>query len=228
VPNDTRAPILSYEDLRRSANDFLAMYHPSRSLPVPNEEIIDLQLKINIIPVPGLQREIEMDAFISSDCTEITVDEFVYLKRLNRYRFSLAHEVGHKILHQFIYCLVTFRTIAEWGAFLQACPPDQHSWLEYQARSFAGLVLVPKDLLEDETNTTVQMARQSGINVQPTNQVAWESIAEYLATRWRSPSISTVRGKPSSANSFVSAPWRVSLKAGSRPIRSSQMNESTM
>jgi hypothetical protein len=184
VPTDIRGPILSYEDLRRAANDFLMTYHPSQSLPVPIEEIIDLELKINIIPVPGLQQEIEMDAFISSDCTEITVDEFVYRKRLNRYRFSLAHELGHKILHRSIYCLMAFRTIAGWVAFLQACPPDQHSWLEYQARSFAGLVLVPKDLLERETDTAVQMARQSGINVHTRNQVAWESIAEYLATRF--------------------------------------------
>ena len=31
--------------------------------------------------------------------TEIRVDQYVYMNRLNRYRFSLVHELAHRILH---------------------------------------------------------------------------------------------------------------------------------
>jgi hypothetical protein len=74
VPNDIQAPVLSYEEIRRRADDFLATYHPSRKPPVPIEEIIEFRLRINIVPVAGLRRAFDIDAFTSSDCTEIIVD----------------------------------------------------------------------------------------------------------------------------------------------------------
>jgi hypothetical protein len=95
VPTEIRAPKLRYEDIRRRADDFLATYHPSRALPIPVEEIIDLRLRVNIVPVLGLRQAFDVEAFTSSDCTEITVDEAIYNKQPHRYRFSLAHELGH-------------------------------------------------------------------------------------------------------------------------------------
>jgi hypothetical protein len=47
VPNNIQAPVLSYEEIRRRADDFLATYHPSRKPPVPIEEIIEFRLRIN-------------------------------------------------------------------------------------------------------------------------------------------------------------------------------------
>jgi Zn-dependent peptidase ImmA (M78 family) len=108
-----RAPKLSYEDIRRRADDFLLTHHPSHVLPIPIEDIIDLQLRVNIVPVPSLRQAFDIDAFTSSDCTEITVDEAIYNKQPHRYRFSLAHEVGHILLHAAIYRLANFRSVDE-------------------------------------------------------------------------------------------------------------------
>ncbi|MDF1526848.1 MAG: DEAD/DEAH box helicase family protein [bacterium] len=60
--------ILNYEDIRTRANDFLASYHPDRSLPIPIEKIIGYQFGINIYPIPGLKRllgEAEVEGFLS-------------------------------------------------------------------------------------------------------------------------------------------------------------------
>ena len=46
---------LSYDDLRRHGARFLDQHHPSRTIPVPIEEIAESQLRMDIVPVPGLQ-----------------------------------------------------------------------------------------------------------------------------------------------------------------------------
>ena len=53
-------------EIEAAAEAFLRKYHPSRTVPVPIEEILDLQLRLNIIPVPGLFNH-SIDAFLSAD-----------------------------------------------------------------------------------------------------------------------------------------------------------------
>lgn len=91
MPLGFTAPYHSYDDLRRQADAFLANHHPAGTIPVPIEEIIEFQLSIDIVPMPGLHTLIETDGFITSDLKEIYVDELVYTKWPNRYRFTLAH-----------------------------------------------------------------------------------------------------------------------------------------
>jgi hypothetical protein len=81
VPGILHPPFLSYDDLRRRARDFLHTYHPSGTIPVPIEEIVEFEYEIDIIPVPGLHNAFEVDGFISSNLKAITVDAFVYNHR---------------------------------------------------------------------------------------------------------------------------------------------------
>ncbi len=48
-------PFLSYEALRCRAGDFLRTHYQAGAIPVPIEEIVELDYRIDIIPVPGLQ-----------------------------------------------------------------------------------------------------------------------------------------------------------------------------
>jgi hypothetical protein len=88
------------------------------------------------------------------------------------------------ILHAAIYRLATFRTVDEWMAFVCRCPEDEHAWLEYQAYSFGGLALVPRQQLEVEAEEAIRRALDSGINAHPSDVAAWEYIAEFLASRF--------------------------------------------
>jgi len=136
-------PILSNDQLRTRAVRFLQEHAPTGIIPVPVEEIIDLNIGIDIVPTPGLHQGHDVDAFITGDLTTIYVDEFVYRSRPGRYRFSLAHEIAHLILHVEVYRRLHFRDIAEWKTALQRIEREDYDWLEYQANAFAGLVLVP-------------------------------------------------------------------------------------
>jgi hypothetical protein len=87
-------------------------------------------------------------------------------------------------LHAAIYRLATFRSVDEWIAFICGYSEDEDTWLEYQAYSFGGLVLVPRQALEVEAEEAVKRALDYGINVHPSDVVAWEYMAEYLASRF--------------------------------------------
>ena len=119
MDNELEVPVLSYENIRERADAFLHQYHPGRNIPVPIEEIVEFQLGINIVPLPGLHKVLEVDGFTSSDLKNVFVDEFIYNSRPGRYRFTLAHEVGHVVLHKNVYRKINFRNIQEWKDFIK-------------------------------------------------------------------------------------------------------------
>ncbi len=76
----SKVPIHSYEDLRKKADEFLRNYNPSGAIPVPIEEIVEFEFDINIVPVLGLQRQLEVEGFTSGDLKNIYVcpsDQFM-------------------------------------------------------------------------------------------------------------------------------------------------------
>jgi len=68
---------IDQDGLEYAARSFLQEHHPSLALPVPIEEIIDIRLGIDIVPIPGLQCAFDVDGFITSDLRTICADEFV-------------------------------------------------------------------------------------------------------------------------------------------------------
>lgn len=179
--SEIEIPYFTYEQLRQCANIFIARFHPSETIPIPIEEIIDLKLKINIIPLPGLHRAFEIDGFTSSDLRDISVDEFVYESRVGRYRFTLAHEVGHIVLHKSFYQAYRFRTIDEWKYFVKTLPEKDFHWLEWQANCFAGLVLVPKKQLMKSVYRATKRIKAEGISLKDNMEFAWDVIVEHIS-----------------------------------------------
>ena len=175
-----KIPIHSYEDLRKKADEFLVTYNPSGAIPVPIEEIVEFDFGINVVPVLGLQREFEVEGFTSSDLKNIYVDEYVYTDYLNRYRFTLAHEIGHIILHRNLYNANRFSSIARWKEFINSMTEEEHGWLEYQGYAFAGLVLVPRESLTKHTSELVKKIKGKKISLEQNWDFAWELIIAHL------------------------------------------------
>lgn len=145
------------DEISAVAERFLREYHQSLSIPVPIEEIVEFDLDMDIIPIEGLKQGFtsagfDIDAFLSSDLMSITVDRDL---RDNRYRFTLAHELAHKLLHAEIYQQYGFGNIEEWLlviAGIQASPyqKKEREKAEWQADELAGRILVPKTILAQE------------------------------------------------------------------------------
>jgi hypothetical protein len=172
-------PYLSYEDIRHAADTFLRQYHASGTVPVPIEEIIEFQLQIDIVPLPGLEEAYHIVGFTSHDLREISIDEYVYAHQPGRYRFTLAHEVGHRVLHAPLYAVQQFRSTDEWKQFIQRVPELEYKWLEWQANCFAGLVLVTRQtLVQTCDRAIVRVKAQSGM---PATDFAKDLVIEYVA-----------------------------------------------
>ncbi len=122
------------------------------SIPVEIEDIIELKLKIDVIPVPGFLKFANMDALITSDWRRIYVDRNEYLDdyRYNRLRFSLAHEIGHFAMHKEIYSSFQIKNIEDYYKLYKDIPERQYWYLESQANKFASYLLVPRKNLSIE------------------------------------------------------------------------------
>lgn len=141
---------LSYNKIGQFANDFLKKYHSDFSLPIPIEEIAEQKLKLKILQKMNLKKDYDVEGFLISDFTTIFLDLQMYLDHENRTRFTIAHEIGHLILHKEIFKELNINSVEKLNYYSINLTDDEYSWLEYQAYSFASHVLVPKILLINE------------------------------------------------------------------------------
>lgn len=157
-------PYLSYLETEELASRFLAQRHPRGTLPVPIEAIVEHRLRIGIVPVPGLVRKIGASGFLSNDGGAIYVDRDEMMLNETAYRFTLAHEVGHLVLHGHFYGRARVASPADFVTFRTSLSPAASDRLEIQASNFAGAVLLPAVPLEDAVGKLAQAAR-SGIGL---------------------------------------------------------------
>jgi Zn-dependent peptidase ImmA (M78 family) len=139
---------LSNQQIREAADKIRAKFWGEK-IPVDIENILEVGLKISIIPSPGLQDRGDVDSFISSDWRNVYVDNDKYFndRHYRRIRFSLAHELGHFILHREIFESLEIKSLADYYHFYSECPQEQYNFLEAQANKFAGYLLMPPELL---------------------------------------------------------------------------------
>lgn len=138
---------LTLADVNRKANEFLQKYNPSGNLPIPIEEIVELKMHIALVVVPGIKELLGIDAFISSDFSQITIDQYAYENYTERTKFSIAHEIGHSIMHAEWYKNHGPKNLEDYLTFHERISNEAYKYLEIQANTFAGLVLVPTDPL---------------------------------------------------------------------------------
>jgi len=161
-----------------------------KTIPVPIDAIIERALGIDIIPIPGLQKAFEIEGFITSDFTSFYMDDYLFDKKYYyRYRYTLAHEIGHFALHKKYFDQYVFHSLEEWKIFLAELDPRDHSKMEYQSYVFAGLVLAPPNHLADLYNSKlagalslIDQAKRRGIARSDYLEYAIEHLANSLSS----------------------------------------------
>lgn len=141
---------LSYQRIGQIADKFLSRYHPKLSLPIPIEEIAEQKLNLKIVQEMNLKKDYDIDGFLTSDLTIIFIDFDLYLNFENRTRFTIAHEIGHFILHGELFKKLNINSVDQLNELAVKITDEEYRWLEYQAYSFASHTLVPKQLLLNE------------------------------------------------------------------------------
>jgi Zn-dependent peptidase ImmA (M78 family) len=118
--------------------------------------LAEVDLKLDIIPFDDLFEKYDTDAALMHDFSGIYVDAEAYVIwekgprwKQRRLCFSVAHEVGHFILHRDIASKVTFKDFGAFAVWTKGYHGQQYT-LEQAANEFAGRLLVPSDRLARE------------------------------------------------------------------------------
>jgi Zn-dependent peptidase ImmA (M78 family) len=143
-----KVPFLSDADIKNAAAKFAAEYDSQSSFIFPIEQIIEFKLEMNIISVPGLRKNFDIDAWTTGDFTEIVIDRELADFFENRYRFSLSHEIGHFVLHRNIFKEIDFNSIDDWINFYKGVDLNEYDKLETQGNKFANFLLLPAEKLK--------------------------------------------------------------------------------
>ncbi len=158
-----RAPFISGEATKNKANWFRQKFWDN-SIPVDIEHIVEIKMKMDIIPVSELKRDCDADALIASDWKSVYVDKNGYLdeRYQNRLRFSLAHEIGHFVLHKNLYNSFKIDTPENFYRLIDKIPSQQYGYLEMQSNYFANFLLVPRDRLAVEKEKALSNLKKTG------------------------------------------------------------------
>lgn len=139
------------EDFRRT---YLA--GQEERLPVDVFTVVELRLRLDVIPFDDLSAKYGIDAALVPDFTGIYVDAESYVLwergpiwKQNRLRFSVAHELGHFVLHRDAAAKVSFKSFEEFARHFNANDGPKYQ-LEQEANEFAGRLLVPIERLREQ------------------------------------------------------------------------------
>jgi len=144
-------PILSKTDIEKKVQEFCEHFGIDRTkVPVDVEVIVESDLKLRLEPEKGVASACGADALLLSHRGSIIVDYDRFMKDSwqNRLRFTIAHEIGHYVLHEDVYKCVHFSSVEEWADFFDGIPRPSYRWLEWQCDEFAGRLLIEGDLLK--------------------------------------------------------------------------------
>lgn len=137
-------PTLFPDDIYARVKEFVSGLL-AYDVPVDIEEIIE-SLNIEIVPVPFIKNKFDVEATTNGKFDKIFIDHDRYLsdKHYRRVRFSMAHELGHIVLHREFLNSNPYETIEEWLQILLKDNDREYGILEFQANVFAGAILVPE------------------------------------------------------------------------------------
>ena len=140
-------PSLSIQKIQEKVTELTSQYPILQEFPIDSEEFAEMDLGIEIIPVLGLRTRVDADAFITRDFASILIDNHYFNNPRMRTRnnFSIAHELGHLFLHRYYFesqCPST--TEDAWIEFMTSMSDVTHNRLEWQAHTFASLMLMPR------------------------------------------------------------------------------------
>jgi Zn-dependent peptidase ImmA (M78 family) len=188
---ELKCKYLTKEEIRSISEKFRNTYWDRETIPVNIEHIIEHGLHLEVIPVHGIRQFEKIDAYLKSDRSGIVVDIEQYMdvqgRYENRLRFSLAHEIGHYMLHGYIYKKFAIDTPQEYIDFVMSLPENEYKSIEWQANEFAGSLLVPRTRLFQEIEIAQERLKLKGLSH------LWDSNREQVLVSM-SPTIGRVFG----------------------------------
>lgn len=158
-------PFIPDNVIATKANAFREKYRPRQSSPFDVLGTAEFDLKIQIIPVPGLESPCNTNAYITADWNYIYIDKKQYEDERwdKRTNFSVAHEIGHLVLHKSLYESLKIKELEDFYRFHEQFSNAAYSRIETQANMFAAKLLVPAEELRAEVQKMIKAAKAGKI-----------------------------------------------------------------
>lgn len=177
--------ILTVQQIGEAAENVLNGHQLERAIPVEIEEIIEFGVEIEIRPVKALYDRFGFEGALSHDLQTILVDADIQHRNLNRYRFTLAHELGHYVLHGGYISSLIFDEKSDWKKAVTGIDPKSYGRMEYQAYMFAGHILVPTQSLVDSCKEAQEIAIERNIDLSAMGEGAISYVAGWIAKEYK-------------------------------------------
>ena len=173
--------------IRSQADNFRGKYlSQPDTIPVPIEDIVEFDLRLELIPKAFIKQNIDLDGFLSRDLKTIFIDtELMRERNVNRYRFTLAHEVGHYVLHSKEIQESEYRTTSEWSKMREEMDEEDLNWFEQQAYEFAGRLLVPRNRLIEALEDLREKIEKYKTSYPDSNYEIKEAIARVICGQFQ-------------------------------------------
>lgn len=184
-----RIPNLTINDIRKIADIVLSEYQPDDGIPVQIEEIIEFGLGMEIRPIRALKARLSFEGALTFDLQTILIDEDMMLHQLYQYRLTLAHELGHKILHEDFINSLGLENQDGWRKAVSDIDPETYGKLEGQALIFAGYLLVPTLPLYASCEDARIIANKHGIDLSAMGHNAISYVAGGIAKDYQVPTV---------------------------------------
>jgi hypothetical protein len=164
-PRSFKAPYINQQQCWAQADAFRQRYWPSGGIPVDVLAVAEFDLNLEIRTISGLKEDADVDALLLGDWSTLIVDQQQYLDErfIHRLRFSIAHELGHFVLHKAVFAQIPRASAEEWITFMLAMPEKEYGLLEYHANEFAGRFLVPVAELKAHFEAMLVDVEQKGL-----------------------------------------------------------------
>ena len=179
-PRTFRAPYIDQQHCWQEADSFRQQYWSSGLIPVDVLAIAEFDLDLEIRTITRLKEDADIDALLLGDWKTLIVDQQQYQddRYINRLRFSIAHELGHYVLHRAVYEQIPRGSPDEWISFMRNIPDKEYSFIEYQANEFAGRLLVPEENLRSAFEDVLLEVEKNGMQ----RHRLTDAFLEYLYT----------------------------------------------
>lgn len=124
-------------------------------IPIDVFTFLEIELGLDPIPFENLASKYRVDAAIKADFSGIYLDEEQYRLmekgpewKLNRLRFTVAHELAHYFLHRDIPPSENFESLSAFATWTENLGGRKYV-IEQEANEFAGRLLVPLARIQD-------------------------------------------------------------------------------
>lgn len=142
----------THQELETFAEVFLDNFHkPKNSFPIEIDVIAEADLKIGIYPFSELEERYGLHGYLALSLEKIYVDQKLMDLDLfeKRYRFTVAEEIGHYVLHKNIFDGV--KTPEDYMDAYGKISAKEYAKMDMDAKHLGGAILMPSDLFRKKS-----------------------------------------------------------------------------